>query len=117
MNVYKYGRNGDAGVGIAKEAIAPIASYSFGVKGTDVVCCGLTGFVLGESLKIQSPRFSDEIVLDINYSLNMMILCFLFFVVISTWSFTIFCLHCVCHRIYHSSYPQGFLRAFHWTEK
>ena len=33
MSVYKYGRNGDAGVGIAKEAIAPIASYSFGVKG------------------------------------------------------------------------------------
>ena len=34
MSVYKYGRNGDAGVGIAKEAIAPIASYSFGVKGS-----------------------------------------------------------------------------------
>ena len=32
MHVYKYGRNGDAGIGVGAKAIAPIVSYSFGVK-------------------------------------------------------------------------------------
>ena len=35
------GRNGDVGVGfgITKEVIAPIVSYSFGVKGIEYVHC------------------------------------------------------------------------------
>merc|ERR1712130_739357 len=33
MHIYKYGRNGDAGLGVNSKAIAPIVSYSFGVKG------------------------------------------------------------------------------------
>ena len=33
MHVYKYGRNGDAGIGVGGKTIAPIVSYSFGVKG------------------------------------------------------------------------------------
>jgi len=33
IHLYKYGRNGDAGVGASTQGIAPILSYSFGVKG------------------------------------------------------------------------------------
>eukprot|EP01084_Bolivina_argentea_P156714 273111_1 len=33
MHIYKYGRNGDAGLSVNSKAVAPIVSYSFGVKG------------------------------------------------------------------------------------
>lgn len=44
MHVYKYGRNGDAGIGVGAKAIAPIVSYSFGVKGM-IFCILLRDFM------------------------------------------------------------------------